>query len=220
MLPALEDQFIDETFGGMIHTSNKAVSSSELFPLYDGYGNQLPIKVSNNQVQIGTLTYPTSAVENDSALIYKDGAISFQRLINSVYPIGAIYLSVDASNPSTIFGGTWNQIGLGRFLVGVGTGTDINSFGKTFISGENDGEYRHTQTVGELVSHNHDVYITQSSQNDDNTSTSTGDIGTSSRSIAPVNLNAAGLTTLNKGGNQPFNVTPPSFGVYMWQRTN
>ena len=34
------------------------------------------------------------------------------------YPVGAIYMSVDSTNPGSIFGGTWEQI-KGRFLLGV-----------------------------------------------------------------------------------------------------
>lgn len=48
------------------------------------------------------------------------------------YPIGAIYLSVDNTNPSKLFGGTWEQIAKGRTLVGVDTSdTDFNTVKKT-----------------------------------------------------------------------------------------
>ena len=48
------------------------------------------------------------------------------------YPIGAIYLSVDNTNPSKLFGGTWEQIAKGRTLVGVDTNdTDFNTVKKT-----------------------------------------------------------------------------------------
>lgn len=38
-----------------------------------------------------------------------------------IYPIGSIYLSMNATNPSKFFGGTWIQISQGRCLVGVDT---------------------------------------------------------------------------------------------------
>ena len=48
------------------------------------------------------------------------------------YPIGAIYLSVDNTNPSKLFGGTWEQIARGRTLVGVDTSdTEFNKVKKT-----------------------------------------------------------------------------------------
>ena len=39
-----------------------------------------------------------------------------------VYPIGSIYLSVSATNPGSIFGGTWVAFGAGRVLIGVDAG--------------------------------------------------------------------------------------------------
>lgn len=48
------------------------------------------------------------------------------------YPIGAIYLSIDSTNPTKLFGGTWQQIAQGRTLVGVDTSdTDFNIVEKT-----------------------------------------------------------------------------------------
>jgi hypothetical protein len=218
MLPNLEDQFIDETFGGVLHTASRAVSSSEIAKIYDGYGNETPISISKTAVKLGTVSYALSAASDGTALIYEKGIATFKKLIDSVYPIGSVYLSVDDSNPSSIFGGVWNQISRGRFLVGVGTGVDTNATGKTFKVGNNDGEYSHTQTVDELATHDHQIFITQSSQGDDNAGPGNGNIGTSFRTIRPVNLIAPGMTAIDKGGSQPFNVTPPSFGVYMWQR--
>lgn len=40
-------------------------------------------------------------------------------IFNMVYPVGSIYISVNAANPGSMFGGTWEQIS-GRFLVGTG----------------------------------------------------------------------------------------------------
>ena len=43
-------------------------------------------------------------------------------VLNVIYPIGSIYMSINPTNPGQIFGGTWSQIAQGRTLVGV----DIN----------------------------------------------------------------------------------------------
>lgn len=45
------------------------------------------------------------------------GVQSFDPL--SVYPVGSIYLSVNSTNPSKLFGGTWQSIGAGRVLQGA-----------------------------------------------------------------------------------------------------
>ena len=48
------------------------------------------------------------------------------------YPVGSIYLSVNNTNPSKWFGGTWEQIAKGRTLVGVDTSqSEFNTVKKT-----------------------------------------------------------------------------------------
>ena len=50
-----------------------------------------------------------------------------QEMVNLIYPIGAIYLTLAETNPATLFGGTWEKI-TNRFLVGAG---DKYNKGKT-----------------------------------------------------------------------------------------
>lgn len=48
------------------------------------------------------------------------------------YPVGSIYLTMNSTNPSELFGGTWELISKGRVLVGVDENdTDFNEPGKT-----------------------------------------------------------------------------------------
>lgn len=42
-------------------------------------------------------------------------------LLNMVYPVGSIYMSVNNVSPQTFLGGTWQAFGAGRTLVGVDT---------------------------------------------------------------------------------------------------
>ena len=39
-------------------------------------------------------------------------------LFDSIYPVGSIYMSVNSTNPGTLFGGTWAAWGAGRVPVG------------------------------------------------------------------------------------------------------
>lgn len=52
-------------------------------------------------------------------------------LLNAIYPVGSIYMSVNATNPSQLFGGTWQKIATGRVLMGASSdsqlGTTIDS---------------------------------------------------------------------------------------------
>lgn len=51
-------------------------------------------------------------------------------LKSEVYPVGSIYISLNSTNPSSIFGGTWEQI-QGRFLLGVSSSHPVNQTGGT-----------------------------------------------------------------------------------------
>ena len=67
------------------------------------------------------------------------------------YPVGSIYLSINDTNPSKWFGGTWKQIAKGRTLVGVDTNdTDFNTVKKT--GGNKTIDLQHTHTS---APHNH-----------------------------------------------------------------
>lgn len=71
-------------------------------------------------------------------------------LLNLLYPIGSIYMSVKSTNPTNIMGGTWVAWGAGRVPVGVGTGTDGNNTSVAFNTAEGTGgEYSHLLTSGE-----------------------------------------------------------------------
>lgn len=78
--------------------------------------------------------------------------INALEIFNKVYPVGSIYLSVNNSNPSNYFGGTWVAWGSGRVPVGVNTSdSNFNTVEKT------GGESEHTLTVDELAQHGHTV---------------------------------------------------------------
>lgn len=46
----------------------------------------------------------------------RDTFISKADLLNLIYPIGSIYMSMNSTSPATLFGGTWSQIGDGYYL--------------------------------------------------------------------------------------------------------
>jgi microcystin-dependent protein len=121
----------------------------------------------------------------------------------NVWPVGSIYISVNNTNPSTYFGGTWVSFGAGRCLVGVDTSqTEFNTVQKT------GGEKRHTLTVNEMPTHNHRAY------------TAGGSIsGITHTTNVSYNNGQLGADTNTKGGNQPHNNLQPYITVYMWKRT-
>lgn len=55
-----------------------------------------------------------------------------QSFIKTMYPVGSIYMSVNAINPSAYFGGTWVAWGAGRVPVGINTADgNFNTVEKT-----------------------------------------------------------------------------------------
>lgn len=127
------------------------------------------------------------------------------------YPVGSIYLSVNDTNPSKWFGGTWEQIAKGRTLVGVDTSqTEFNTVKKT------GGEKTHTLSVNEMPSHSHGTQAGGKFVN----GIPTNNIGYDS-SIAQYS-GSGGLSVgfiTNTGGSQPHNNLQPYFTCYIWCRT-
>lgn len=72
--------------------------------------------------------------------------------IDLIYPIGSIYMSVNSTNPSTLFGGTWEQFAQGRVLLGVGSNGETNYTTAEQTGGSENSVASHTHTQQE---HNH-----------------------------------------------------------------
>ena len=92
-----------------------------------------------------------------------NGDVALPKLLNKIYPVGAVYITYNNINPSTFLGGTWEQFGQGRTLIGEGTGND-GSTSMSFTTNSSGGEYQHKLTVDEMPSHNHsrDTYTSGS----------------------------------------------------------
>lgn len=135
------------------------------------------------------------------------------------YPVGAIYLSVTDVNPAALFGGTWERISQGRFLIGAGANaantTDYwGSYAagaENFPSGEMGGEVTHTLTVDEMPSHTHPERLEWSNTK------AWGLTGTGEGANAVVDQ---GTTTSATGGGKAHNNMPPYLVVYMWKRVS
>ena len=130
---------------------------------------------------------------------------SLSALINLIYPIGSIYLSVNSTSPQQLFGGEWEQI-KDKFLL---------SAGDTYSSGSEGGEATHTLTVEEMPSHNHRLYV----RGFDN-SVSKEAIVKGSYNYASEQSHAGGaeLIISFSGGSAAHNNMPPYLTVYIWKR--
>ena len=73
-------------------------------------------------------------------------------ILQSVYPVGSVYVSItDSRNPADILGfGTWEALPAGYGLVAQGTATAEDGSMLTFTAGQKSGEFKHQITVGEM----------------------------------------------------------------------
>lgn len=125
-----------------------------------------------------------------------------------VYPVGSIYMSVNNTNPGTLFGGTWVAWGAGRVPVGV----DANDSSFDTVE-ETGGEKTHQLTVAEMPSHTHPIYFvdtTSGSQDRQNGLYYNGGWWGNSQGAPNV---------ANTGGNGAHNNLQPYITCYMWKRT-
>lgn len=132
--------------------------------------------------------------------------------LDRTYPVGSIYMSVNSTNPGTLFGGSWSEL-QGRFLLGRSS---------SHAAGSTGGEEKHTLTSSEIASHNH---LVAANADGDKTLSSGNRIGMYSThsdlkySLRGSTAGASIGVTANSGGGQAHNNMPPYLAVYMWKRT-
>ena len=73
-------------------------------------------------------------------------------LLDKIYPIGSIYMSVNNVSPASFLGGTWAVL-QDRFLIGAGSIYEVNATGGASSHTHTTGG--HTLTVSEIPSHTH-----------------------------------------------------------------
>lgn len=72
-------------------------------------------------------------------------------IVDMIYPVGSIYMSMNNTNPETLFGGTWEKLAGGRCLMNTGFLDDDPGGGSISVAPGEKGGYKDTK----LVSHNH-----------------------------------------------------------------
>jgi len=177
-----------------------------------------------------------SELENDTGYVTKDALVTNAQIVDLIYPVGSIYMSVNSTSPATLFGGKWERI-QDRFLLAAGS---------TYAAGSMDGEATHTLTEAELPVHTH-TFATDSAgahthslnrvlgnSGGNWTGDTAGDLSGSGRKFGYIDSNYGVKTVTNTGsggahthsgttngagGTQPHNNMPPYLAIYMWKRT-
>lgn len=143
--------------------------------------------------------------------------------INSIYPIGSVYISLTETNPGTYLKGVWEQFGQGRNLIGEGTGNDGNKT-MNFTAGSTGGNYGHNHTYGIKLN---DYYSNISNLNlRDSDGTWQGGVNDGSRnayvnSACQENNKEVSSQTFKIEANTSNSITMyPYITVYFWKRLN
>ena len=146
------------------------------------------------------------------------------------YPVGSVYISVNSTNPSTYFGGKWEQI-KDRFLLCCGS---------TYANGSTGGSASHyhstkdhTLNVNQIPSHTHiqnehshvanfDQLWSLSGGTTSLATTPGGPYGGSSyiRGTTATNQYTGGSQAHNHGNTGNSSNMPPYLAVYVWKRVS
>lgn len=161
--------------------------------------------VSNEDVAINNV-YVGSQEPNDPGINVWIDPQGVNNVIDMIYPIGSIYMSVNDTDPAILFGGVWESFGAGRTLVGVDTSqAEFNTVQKT------GGEKRHKHiTPLSWLENPRAIGVT----NDFGMIARNGSFyGIYSDTSGGVNLNINNYYTDESMNLQPY------ITVYMWKRT-
>ena len=149
-------------------------------------------------------------------------------LLDLMHPIGSLYWSKNATDPSTLFGGTWTRV-KDKFVLAAGD---------SYPQGATGGEATHTLTVNEMPSHSHTASSNSTGEHTHSLSIKWGTQGSaswnafgksynnyswvddpSSYSIGTNGAHSHIVTVNNTGGGAAHNNMPPYVAYYCWERT-
>lgn len=118
----------------------------------------------------------------------------------AAWPIGSIYMSVNSTNPASLFGGTWEALSE-RFLIGASS---------SYPAGSTGGSRIHTISKSELPSYTLANAVLANSTNRAKVTTSNSGWGIPDWKYGEITTG---------GDGSSFSILPPYLSVWMWKRT-
>lgn len=183
----------------------------------NGHALSSNITITKSDVGLGLVVnagQDSTPIANSSNYVTSGGVKSYVDTATSIlraYPIGAIYISYNSTDPGELFGGSWTQLN-DRFLLGAGT---------TYAARTTGGEPTHTLTESEIPSHSHTDRISWFDDQKTNNPLGANNYPLtviSSPNNARVDDPQAHVSLT--GGSQAHNNMPPYLTVYMWRRVS
>lgn len=170
---------------------------------------------SQEKINIGTIHNKVDKEEgkglstNDYTDLDQSEVAKIKNLLNLTYPVGSIYMSVNNTNPKSLFGGTWEEFAKGKTLIGVDTAQiEFNTVEK------NGGEKTHKLTTEEMPIHapKWNGYSAGNLYTGSGTSVTYALFGNDTWNGSKAN----GIQPV--GGDQPHNNLQPYITCYIWKR--
>ena len=157
----------------------------------------------------GIEAYFTDAVYSDPAETTPESILSTtEEVLRKVYPVGAVYMSVNSADPADLFGfGTWERV-KDRFLLAAGDAYAAGSTGgEENVALTSDQNGPHSHPIATVVEGPY-VHISQ-----------WGWKVTAEQISNEAGYDSYGMGTENSGKGMPHNNMPPYLAVYIWKRT-
>ena len=135
-------------------------------------------------------------------------------ILDIIHPVGSLYISTVNTDPSTIFGGSWERV-KGKMIIGLDEDdTDFDTVGKV------GGEKTHTLLASEIPAHTHKMGLWTTGQEAAGYGLVAGEGAFADRVQITAPYDDARATDVNLGGGGSHNNMPPYVVYYMWVRTS
>jgi hypothetical protein len=227
--------------GATAATNIYAPPVSKQYTIWNNSGHAITIynsTVIGNTSSVGTGITIADGVKtqvwSDGVNFYNIQAQSLAAIaLSAIYPVGSIYTSTSATNPTSTFGfGVWAAFGAGRVMIGVGTGG-----GATYAGGATGGSkdaitVAHTHsfsaTSGPMSANASHSHTTTNSYYSPDAAAGTFSRGGSANFTSNNAVNSANIahthdvsgTTGSTGSSGTDANLQPYIAVYMWERTS
>lgn len=156
----------------------------------------------------------------------KDGTtaltgLTLSDIFKAVFPVGAYYISETATDPGTLFGGTWTRV-KGKFLVGLDE-ADASIDAVTDTGGAKTVNLTHTHYVDHThngVDHLHGIFLSSNyAGSGSRTASNANATQGADRSLTTGTMNGRTTTDNPSVDLSAVENRPPFAVAYMWKRT-
>lgn len=174
-----------------------------------------------NNMEEGIVHALTPATSSENGAMTAEDKAKLDSIVDIIYPVGSVYISVNSADPANLFGGLWRKIE-GRFLLGSSSSYELGAQGgnaNAIVPYHNHSVSLTTNSTG---AHTHTYSFTNNSEFQESGS---GTRHKQVESYSAANTSSAGAHAHSVSGNTGYvgsSVTganmPPYLVVNVWER--